>query len=109
MKTLKILLKWQKIKKHQIWTQEKLKGYKNFKIDKMYIFKWRIGKAYRKVKGKFYYNDKNKKKRFGYCKKILNDNIDGKNIFFNYSPFVNEQIKLSKENKEKLKWRFRNV
>ena len=54
-------------------------------------------------------NEKNKDERVKYCQKLINNNILGRNIFFTdetqikCTNFVNERIRLSKKNTEKLK------
>ena len=67
-----------------------------------------LGKP-RKIKKIFYINNKKKEERIKYCHKIQELGLKGKDIFFtdesimDLSPFVNEKIRLSKENNEKLK------
>ena len=63
----------------------------------------------RKMKKVFSINNKKKEERIKYCNKILELDLRGKDLFFtdesimDLSPFVNEKIRLSKENNEKLK------
>ena len=67
-----------------------------------------LGKP-RKIKKVFSINNKKKEERIKYCHKIQEIGLKGKDIFFtdksimDLSPFVNEKIRLSKENNEKLK------
>ena len=63
----------------------------------------------RKMKKVFSTNNKKKEERIKYCNKIIELGLRGKDIFFtdesimDLSPFINEKIRLSKENNEKLK------
>ena len=63
----------------------------------------------RKIKKVFSINNIKKEKRIKFCNKIKELGLNGKDIFFtdecimDLSPFVNEKIRLSKENSEKLK------
>ena len=67
-----------------------------------------IGKP-RKIKKVFSINNIKKEKRIKFCNKIKELGLNGKDIFFtdecimDLSQFVNEKIRLSKENSEKLK------
>ena len=67
-----------------------------------------LGKP-RKLKKVFSTNSKKKEERIKFCQKILDLKLQGKDLFFtdeciiDCNPFVNEQIRLSKENTEKLK------
>ena len=67
-----------------------------------------IGKP-RKIQKVCSINQKKKDERIKFCKKILELNLEGKDIFFtdesilDLRPFVNEKIRLSKENTEKVK------
>ena len=72
------------------------------------ILKKYFGKP-RKMKRLFCVNNKKKEERIKFCKKILDLKLRGKDIFFtdesqmDCNPFVNEQIRLSPENAQKLK------
>ena len=67
-----------------------------------------LGKP-RKIRKVFSLTNKKKEERLKFCKKIKELKIKGKDIFFtdecivDCNPFVNEKIRLSKENTEKLK------
>ena len=67
-----------------------------------------LGKP-RSIRPVFALNDKQRGKWVNYCQKLIDKGILGKNIFFTDEtqikcPFVkNKQIRLSKENSEKLK------
>ena len=60
----------------------------------------------RKIKKVFSINNIKKEKRIKFCNKIKELGLNGKDIFFtdecimDLSPFVNEKIRLSKENSE---------
>ncbi len=84
---------------------------KNITIGKSTICRYlnkRLGKP-RKIQKVFSLNEKKKKQRVEYCQKILDKKIKSKDLFFtdetkiDCSPFINEKIRLSKENTEKLK------
>ena len=63
----------------------------------------------RKMKKVFTTNDKKKEERIKFCQKVLDLNLKGKDLFFTdesqmvCNPFVNEHIRLSPENQEKMK------
>ena len=67
-----------------------------------------LGKP-RKVRRVFYLNEKQKKERLKFCEDILDKKIKGDQIFFtdetkiDMAPFINDSIRLSRENQEKLK------
>ena len=84
---------------------------RNLKISHMTtrrILNKNIGKP-RKIQKVCSINQKKKDERIKFCKKILELNLEGKDIFFtdesimDIIPFVNEKIRLSKENSEKVK------
>ena len=84
---------------------------KNLRISHMTtcrILNKNMGKP-RKIKKVFSINNIKKEKRIKFCNKIKELGLNGKDIFFtdecimDLSPFVNEKIRLSKENSEKLK------
>jgi len=62
-----------------------------------------------KMKKVFSTNDKKKEERLKFCKKVIDMELEGKDLFFtdesqmDCSPFVNEHIRLSPENQEKMK------
>ena len=57
----------------------------------------------------FSLNNKKKEERIKFCQKILDMNLKGQDLFFidesqmDCNPFVNEHIRLSPENQEKMK------
>ena len=63
----------------------------------------------RKIKKVFYLNEKQKDERLKFCKMILDRGITGKQIFFTdetkieMGSYLNDHIRLSKDNQEKLK------
>jgi len=67
-----------------------------------------LGKP-RKVRRVFYLNEKQKKERVKFCESILNRKIKGEQILFtdetkiDMAPFLNDSLRLSKKNQEKLK------
>ena len=67
-----------------------------------------LGKP-RKVRRVFYLNEIQKKKRVEFCESILKRKIKGEQILFtdetkiDMAPFLNDSIRLSKKNQEKLK------
>ena len=67
-----------------------------------------LGKP-RKVRRVFYLNEIQKKKRIEFCESILKRKIKGEQILFtdetkiDMAPFLNDSIRLSKKNQEKLK------
>ena len=72
------------------------------------ILNKKLGKP-RKIKKVFSTNNKKKQERIKFCNKILELGLRGEDLFFtdesimDLSPFINEKIRLSKENNEKLK------
>ena len=63
----------------------------------------------RKIRKVFFLSEDQKRKRIDFCKKILEKGLTGKEIFFtdetqiDLSNYVNDSIRLTKENEEKLK------
>ena len=72
------------------------------------ILKKALGKP-RKIRKVFFLTNEQKKKRLKFCKSIIAKNIKNDQIFFSdetkidLSPFLNDSIRLSKENQDKLK------
>ena len=78
------------------------------------ILKNEYGKP-RKIKKVFYLNQKQKDERLKFCKMMLEKGITGEQIFFTdetkieMGSYINDHIRLSKENQEKLKTGDENV